>query len=188
LPFKRINIIGTSGSGKTTLAQKAAKILASKHIELDRLYWKPNWEFCSDDEFVENIINETKSESWVIDGNYGRVRHCFINKIDTLVILDYPFWVNFYRICSRTFNRLFTQKELWHGNTESLKLFFSKDSIILWMLNTYFRRRKQISAIRAGILSGNNRNGNQISSVIIIRNSNEQEKFLQQLKRQKTEN
>jgi len=40
--MKRIVIIGTSCSGKTTLAKTIALKLNIKHIELDKLHWKPN--------------------------------------------------------------------------------------------------------------------------------------------------
>ncbi|MCB0083541.1 MAG: AAA family ATPase, partial [Caldilineaceae bacterium] len=39
----RIHIIGAPGSGKTTLAQQLAQALAIRHIELDALYWRPQW-------------------------------------------------------------------------------------------------------------------------------------------------
>jgi adenylate kinase family enzyme len=51
--MNRIVIIGTSCSGKTTLATTIKEILNITHIELDVLYWKPNW--------IERSNNEFKS-------------------------------------------------------------------------------------------------------------------------------
>jgi hypothetical protein len=40
--------------------------------------------------------------------------------------------------------RIFTREELWSGNRERLwEQFFSDDSIFLWALRTYRRRRRE---------------------------------------------
>ncbi len=38
-----INVVGTSGSGKSTLARRW-RTGWNTRIELDRLYWRPNWQ------------------------------------------------------------------------------------------------------------------------------------------------
>ncbi|MEM8613731.1 MAG: hypothetical protein AAGF93_17030 [Cyanobacteria bacterium P01_H01_bin.105] len=40
---QRIVVVGTSGSGKTTLAREMSLRSQLPHIELDALYWEPNW-------------------------------------------------------------------------------------------------------------------------------------------------
>jgi adenylate kinase family enzyme len=47
----KINVIGTSGSGKSTLAKQIATELAIPYIEMDRLYWRPDWQGTPDDVF-----------------------------------------------------------------------------------------------------------------------------------------
>ena len=45
----------------------------------------------------------------------------------------------------RTLRRCLTSEELWNGNRERFRtLFFSRESVILWALTTYRRRRRQI--------------------------------------------
>ena len=39
----KINVVGTSGSGKSTLARQLAERLDVPYIEMDRLYWRPEW-------------------------------------------------------------------------------------------------------------------------------------------------
>jgi adenylate kinase family enzyme len=51
----KINVIGTSGSGKSTLAKQIATELAIPYIEMDRLYWRPDWQGTPDDEFQEKL-------------------------------------------------------------------------------------------------------------------------------------
>ena len=46
-----INVVGTSGSGKSTLARRLAHRLELPWIELDRLYWRPNWQGAPDEAF-----------------------------------------------------------------------------------------------------------------------------------------
>jgi hypothetical protein len=46
----------------------------------------------------------------------------------------------------RTFTRLFSHEVLWNGNRESIRMtFFSRDSIILWALKTYQKRKRDYS-------------------------------------------
>ncbi|MDT9150914.1 shikimate kinase, partial [Escherichia coli] len=57
----KINVVGTSGVGKSTLAQRLAAALSLPYIELDRLYWRPEWEGAPDEEFFASIAQATAS-------------------------------------------------------------------------------------------------------------------------------
>jgi adenylate kinase family enzyme len=41
--MKRVAVVGVTRSGKTTLAITLSQRLGVPHIELDALYWQPNW-------------------------------------------------------------------------------------------------------------------------------------------------
>ena len=69
-----INVVGTSGSGKSTLARRPAHRLELPRIELDRLYWRPNWQGAPDEAFFAAIAAATATPGWVLDGNYNRSR------------------------------------------------------------------------------------------------------------------
>jgi len=44
----------------------------------------------------------------------------------------------------RTFRRVVTQEELWNGNRETWRgALFSHDSLFMWALRTYRRRRRE---------------------------------------------
>jgi adenylate kinase family enzyme len=142
--MQRISVVGTSGSGKTTLARQIAQRLSIPHIELDPLHWEPNWVEVPDEVMQERVIKALSSDRWVVDGNYSQVRDIIWAKADTVVFLDYSFLVVMNRLLWRTFWRSVTQQEVCNGNQESLKkAFLSRDSILLWMLQTYSRNRKQ---------------------------------------------
>lgn len=47
----KINVVGTSGSGKSTVARQLAEKFSVPYIELDKLFWRQDWQGTPDDEF-----------------------------------------------------------------------------------------------------------------------------------------
>lgn len=145
---RRISIIGTTGSGKSTIAGELSRHWGIPHIELDSLYWEENWRGVSDEVFRQRVAVAIQGARWIVDGNYSRCRDLVWARADTVVYLDYSFWRIFWQLLRRTFRRALQKEELWSGNREYLgKAFFSKDSILLWMLTTYHRRRRQYASL-----------------------------------------
>lgn len=140
---QRISVVGTSGSGKTTLARQISQRLAIPHVELDALHWQPNWTEVSLDIFRDRTEQALRGNHWVVDGNYSKVRDIVWSRADTVVWLDYTLPVIMTRLLRRTFRRVVLQEELWSGNQETLQLTFSRDSILLWALRTYKKRRRE---------------------------------------------
>jgi hypothetical protein len=61
-----------------------------------------------------------------------------------VIWLNYGFPLVLWRALTRTVRRVLTQEKLFSGNRESLRMaFFSRDSILWWVLTTFHRRRKQ---------------------------------------------
>ncbi|MBM0740061.1 AAA family ATPase [Phormidium sp. CLA17] len=141
---KRISVVGTTGSGKTTLAQQVAQHFQIPYIELDALYWEPNWTAPPPQVFRDRVTEALSRDCWVVDGNYSAVRNIVWSRAETIVFLDYSFWLIMGRLLRRTLRRSLKQEELWNGNREDIrKSFFSQESILLWMLQTYQRNRKK---------------------------------------------
>ena len=148
--FRRIHVVGTTGSGKTTLAQRLAQLLGIPHIELDALHWGPNWTLPMVEEFRERVAEALGGDHWVVDGNYGKVRDIVWARADAVVWLDYALPVIMGRLLWRTIRRGVTREELWSGNRERLwNHFFSRDSLLLWALQTYPRRRREYPMLLA---------------------------------------
>jgi len=141
----RILVVGTSGSGKTTLARVLASRFQLTNIELDALFWGPNWTQASQATFRGRIENAMAlNEGWVIHGNYGKVRDLTWRRANIVIWLDYSLPVVFWRVLKRSLVRIVTNESLWAGNRETFrKTFFSKDSILLWSLQTYRLRKRQ---------------------------------------------
>lgn len=146
----RIVVVGTCGSGKTTLAEELAEQLDIPHVELDALHWEPGWEEAPTEVLRMRVDDALRGDAWVSDGNYSAVRDIVWSRADTIVWLDYSLPVILRRLAWRTLRRVFTGEELWNGNKERTRVqFFSRDSIFLWALKTYRRRRREYPILLA---------------------------------------
>lgn len=146
--MKRIVIIGTSCSGKSHLARLLSSKLGTQYIELDEFHWEPNWQERSSEEFARLVKESTSGDSWVVDGNYSMAREIVWPKATTIIWLDYTFSLVFYRSIRRSIIRAITKEKLFSGNVESFKQsFFSKGSIILWVIKTHNKNRKEYSKV-----------------------------------------
>jgi len=142
---QRIVILGTTGSGKTTLAKRLSKKLGIPHVELDALYWNPNWVETEVKPFREKIKNALDQETWVVDGNYSKGRDLIWPKAQTVIWLNYSFFTILRQICKRTFANSKAKKELWPGCPETFhKQLLTKDSIFVWFLRSYWKKRRTI--------------------------------------------
>ena len=130
--MNRVVVIGTSCVGKTIFARSLAEALCCPHIELDALYWQPNWTPRPPEEFRKLVAQELSLGCWVTDGNYSVVRDLIWSRTTTVIWLNYGFPLVLWRALTRTVRRVLTQEDLFSANRESLRLaFFSRDSI-LW--------------------------------------------------------
>jgi adenylate kinase family enzyme len=146
--YERIIVVGTTGSGKTTLAGRLADQLGTVHIELDALNWGPDWTMHPDSELRAAVDEATSGHRWVVDGNYSRTRDIVWPRGDTLVWLDYPLPLILWRLWWRTLRRVFFSERLWNDNRERFwPQFLSRESLFLWALQTYRRRRREYPAL-----------------------------------------
>lgn len=141
---QRIHVLGSSGAGKTTFARTLAKRLGIPHWELDAIFWQPDWHYLSIEDFRSTLQRRLAADAWVVDGNYRRARDFLWTRADTIILLDYPFWLSYARLLRRTWTRGIRRQELWSGNHESLRRsLFSRDSILLYTLKHHHRKRRQ---------------------------------------------
>ncbi len=142
----RFNVIGCSGSGKSTFARELAKRIEANYVELDAVYWKPNWTEPEDEELFRELDKALASEKWVLDGNYHRTIPIKWARVQTVIWLDIPFPTTLFQAFKRAIKRIWTKEEMWPGtgNRESIsKTFFSRESILLWTITSYGPLRKR---------------------------------------------
>lgn len=172
----RINVIGTSGSGKTTFGRDLARVLNLQFIEMDAVFWGPEWYFPPDEEFFPKLTEILQGEKWVLDGNYTRTMGFKWDRVQAVVWLNFSFQRTLYQAVSRALKRLFAREEIWPGtgNRENLKMLFSKDSIVLWTIRGYHKHIKR----NIGYI-----NAEEFSHIHFhrIRSPGEAQKFLQLL-------
>lgn len=126
------------------MAGRLSDKLGIPHIELDALNWGPDWQMRPHEEFRQAVEQATREEFWVVDGNYSRTREIVWPRADTIVWLDYSLPLVLWRLWWRTLRRGIRKEELWSGNRERLWTnFFTRDSLFLWALQTYNRRRRE---------------------------------------------
>lgn len=143
--MQRVIVVGTTGSGKTTLAEQISTRLHIPVVDLDTLYWQPNWQQTPFDQLRERLMTIASKDRWIISGNYSKTRDLTWAKADTLVWLDYALPVVYWRLLRRTIRRIVTKEDLWGtGNRETWrKQFFSRDSLFIWVLKSRPRQRHE---------------------------------------------
>jgi len=146
----RIVVVGQSCSGKTSFSRRLARSLGYPCVELDELFWGADWTPKPDSEFRRLVETAASAPLWVADGNYGRVRDILWPRATAIVWLNYSFPRVMLRALRRTLGRIITQDDLWHGNRATVaREFFSRESILLWVISTFRRRRRDFEALRA---------------------------------------
>ncbi len=142
-------IIGTSSAGKSTFAKSLSALLGCSRIELDELFWAPHWQQKPVEDFKALVAQATQGARWVADGNYASVRDTLWGRADIIVWLNYSLSSVLWRGLRRAIRRSVTGEVLWHGNRESgRRTFFSRDSILLWILSTHKKRIAEFEALK----------------------------------------
>lgn len=152
MPGSRISVLGTSGSGKTYVAEALARILDIPYVSNDAIIWRTNWQETPQEQRYAETDAGTRQDARTFDGNLNPERpedRLVLDRCDTLVWLDLPRWQVWTAITLRILSRAFTRRPMWHGNVERWSNLLSRDSMILWSIRTFARRRRAYAALFA---------------------------------------
>ena len=139
---RRILLIGSGGSGKTTLAKEIARRTGLPLIHLDQLFWRPGWVPTPDDEWDATILELSRREAWIMDGNYGRTLPVRLARADAVVFLDVHPLVCMYRVIKRRLKTRGVRPDVAPGCPEKLDW-----SFVQWILTFRMARRPGILAM-----------------------------------------
>jgi adenylate kinase family enzyme len=173
--MKKIVVGGSIGAGKSTLAKALSKKLHIEHTELDSFYWLPGWHIRPAEQTKELINKTTSVDRWIICGNFSAFKEFTVDRAVTIIWLDYPFVVCFWQALKRAIRNIKTQQKCCNGNQETWgRLFFSKDSILLWLIRTFRRRNRRYEKMMHDPLYKN-------KTLIRLQSHKEAEKWLESL-------
>ena len=87
--MKRVMVIGCGGASKSTFSKQLHSITNLEVFHLDKYYWQPDWVESQTEEWNEQVVEISKKENWIIDGNYGSSMDIRIARADTIIYLDF---------------------------------------------------------------------------------------------------
>ena len=145
---RRIVIWGVTGAGKTTLAYQLGETLGLPVVQLDAIRHRNGWDTVDWPEFRAELTEtlESYTDGWVLEGSYSRIMDVYLSRADTMVWLNLPWRVSFWRLFRRTVARAWDQVPLYNPNgpTESWRLsFFDRRSILWWSISTHRKSSRQ---------------------------------------------
>ena len=142
----RVLVYGVTGSGKTTLAERISGVTSIPWHSVDDLTWEPGWVPVPLDEQRRRIAGICAGDRWILDTAYRRWLDIPLARAQLIVALDYPRLVSLQRLLRRTLARSVDKRTICNGNTESLRLMFSRDSIVLWHFQSFGHKRRRIES------------------------------------------
>jgi adenylate kinase family enzyme len=86
-------VIGMAGSGKSVFSRALSARSGLPLIQLDVHYWKPGWVRPSEAEWREKQRIILAGDAWIADGNYYETADLQLQRADTVVLLDTPWWI-----------------------------------------------------------------------------------------------
>ena len=90
---RRVVVTGIAGSGKSTLSLELAAKTGLPVVNLDVHFWKPGWVAPSETEWREKQSGVLAGNAWIAEGNYHETLDLRLERADTVVFLDLPWWL-----------------------------------------------------------------------------------------------
>ena len=116
--MKKVAVFGNTGGGKSTLSRKLSEMTNLPLYVLDKIQYKPGGVAVPYEEFKQNHAEIINKYEWVIDG-FGSLETVWLTlgKADTLVYIDLPLPVHFWRVTKRFITGFFVPPKGWSENS-----------------------------------------------------------------------
>lgn len=89
---RRVVVTGLAGSGKSTFALTLGARTCLPVINLDLQLWNAGWTAPSELEWRERQARVLAGDAWIAEGNYHESLDLRLERGDTVVVLDTPWW------------------------------------------------------------------------------------------------
>jgi hypothetical protein len=89
---RRVLVTGLAGSGKSTFSRALSRKTGLPVIHLDVHYWQPGWVKPTDDGWRATQHRLLAGDAWIADGNDLATLELRLERADTVVLLDTPWW------------------------------------------------------------------------------------------------
>lgn len=130
--MRRVMIVGQPGSGKSWLANRLGQATGLPVFHMDHIHYMPGWVERPMSEKIRMATEIENGDAWIFEGGLSRTYAHRIDRCDTLILLDLPFWRRFARVLWRTVVRYGRNRpDMAQGCPESFNLQFLK-----WMWRT----------------------------------------------------
>lgn len=98
----RIAILGNAAGGKSTLARHFSNTRGVAHIEIDQIYWQPDWSTVPSSLYERDHNAAIEKEDWIIDGggDLPSIRKR-VSRASEIILIDLPLWVHYWRAAER---------------------------------------------------------------------------------------
>jgi adenylate kinase family enzyme len=167
----RVVVTGMAGAGKSTFSRALSAKTGLPVVHLDIHFWEPGWVEPSEDEWRETQRGLLASDEWIADGNYHATLDLRLERADTVVFLDTPWWVCARRAFVRGVRKRAVGFQLPDGCDESFLRRLSAEWSLVWRI---WRKRRSERERELGILS---RHGNHMA-LYVLRSEHDVRDFL----------
>ena len=151
---RRVVVTGMAGAGKSTFSRALSAKTGLPVVHLDLHFWKPGWVPTPDDEWSEKQRGLLAGEQWIVDGNYHETLDLRLERADTVVFLDTPWWICAQRALARGVRERPAGFELPVGCDESAWRRLRDEWRLAWRI---WRVRRSERERELGILSQHGR-------------------------------
>ncbi len=104
MKYERISLFGIPGGGKSTFARKLSQKTGQEIIYMDREFLSDLDKYFGHNEvFSKWVKQQSKKDSWIMDGNYKEASlEIRKDRSDLIIFFDMPTYLALYRVMKRS--------------------------------------------------------------------------------------
>lgn len=116
--MKRVAVFGNAGGGKSTLARRLAVATGLPLYSLDLIQYRAGGAKVPHRDYLAAHAEIIRRDAWIIDG-FGCTTSAWerFDRADTLIYVDLPLYVHYWRVTKRLIKGAFVAPEGWPENS-----------------------------------------------------------------------